>query len=70
MLLHQIGLFNIAVAREGTNDDVVAIFFNVRQLFNVRDVNECCRRHQTQLHERNERVPTCKKFCFVTVFCK
>ncbi len=59
--------FEIAVARECTNGDVIAGIVDVPKVIKTADVDKDRRRCEAQLHEREEGMSASKELGFVAV---
>ena len=68
MLNHDVGLFNVHVARERTNGNVAASIFDVGEVGNATNVNQHAWLSQAKFHQWNKAVSTGEQLCFIAVF--
>src|SRR5215217_9709 len=66
-LLQQIRRFHLVVSRRRANQDLAALFADVCERFDPRDIDEQLWLRETQLHGRYQTVPTSKNLCAVQI---
>ena len=70
LLLQQRRRFEVVVARQGADGDLVTTLLDIRQVGNPADVDEHRRDGQSQLHERQKRMAAGQQLGLIAVLAE